>query len=510
MTESSNENKLNNTDTQKNSSLLKSTKQSLDVSETPVNEENKPVRIIRAKNDTDTSKNTANNSTTNSTNSNDHKVKNAVTKVNKPANTQSVENQLQRADENIAELSDSKIKKLGVDLEYMDDMRSALLIQKPNRSKLLLYLICSIFVIGLLWAHFAIVDEVTVAEAKVIPSSREQLIQSLEGGIIESIEVREGSIVKKGDILAVIDATRAEAYLRETESKLFALEAQAARFRAEANQVPLDFPEHLKALTDIIVVETDAYNARIKGLEDSLQALEVSYELINDEIQLSEPLSARGLISDVEMLRMRRQANDIRLQIIDKKNQFSSQANADLSRVESEIGQIKENLIARKDIVERSTLRSPVDGIVTTVEITTIGGVVPQGGEIMRIVPTQDELLLEAKVKPTDMAFLKVGGPAVVKISAYDYAIYGGLDGIVEHISSDAIDEKDANEQRKGITSYYRVLVRTNKSYLERDEKRFDIIPGMTGIVQIKTGKKSILSYILKPILKSQEAFRER
>ncbi|SET33049.1 HlyD family type I secretion periplasmic adaptor subunit [Thorsellia anophelis] len=412
--------------------------------------------------------------------------------------------------EAVKEIHDKNIKTSGIDIDYMNDLQSALLIQKPKRSRMVLGLIMILFTSSLVWANYAIVDEVTVAEARVIPASREQLIQSLEGGVIESILVREGSIVKKDEPLAVIDATRAEAFVRETESKLVALEAQAARFRAESNQSELIFPQNIHHATDVIKVETDAFNARIKGLEESLEALKVSYSLINDEISLSEPLSKKGLISNVEILRMKRQANDIQLQILDKRNQFSSQASAELSRVESEIGQLRESMIARKDVVDRSTIKSPVDGIVTTVNITTIGGVVPQGGQIMQIVPTGDELLLEAKVKPTDMAFLKLGAPAVVKVSAYDYAIYGGLEGVVEHISSDAIEETDANAQRKGVETYYRVLVRTDKAYLQRDVKRFEIIPGMTGIVQIKTGQKSILSYILKPIFKAREAFRER
>lgn len=408
------------------------------------------------------------------------------------------------------EIQDKTLKSSGLDLHYMEDLQSALLMQKPKKSKLVLFFIAILLIVTIIWAHFAIVDEVTVAESRVIPVSREQLIQSLEGGVIEKILVTEGSVVKKDQPVAILDATRAEAFVSEAQSKLFSLEAQAARFRAEANQTPLDFPEHLKDQVEVISIETDAYNARTRALEDSIEALKVSYALINEELAFSIPLSQKGLMSNVEILRLKRQANDIELQIIDKRNQFSSQANAELSRVETELSQLRENIKAKQDVVNRSTIKSPVDGIVTTVNITTIGGVVPQGGQIMQIVPTEDELLLEAKVKPTDMAFLKLGAPAVVKISAYDYAIYGGLDGVVEHISSDAIEEKNANEQRKGLSTYYRVLIRTNKSYLSVGEKKFEIIPGMTGSVQIKTGKKSILSYILKPIFKAREAFRER
>ncbi|CAG9169872.1 HlyD family type I secretion periplasmic adaptor subunit [Cupriavidus pampae] len=398
----------------------------------------------------------------------------------------------------------------GEDLAYMRELREAMLVQRPEGSLLVLFLIGAVLLAGLGWAAVSDVEEITTGEGKVIPASREQIIQSLEGGILESLSVREGDIVQRGQVLLEIDPTRAGAAYREGMSKVLALKAAAARLRAEAYQAPLVFSEDVQSVASIVRDETQAYNARRQALQESVTALQRSLSLAEREIALSEPLSARGLVSEVEILRMKRQANEFRLQMAERQNKFRADANADLTRVEGELAQARENAGAREDVMRRTTLRAPVKGTVKNIRVTTIGGVIQQGGDIMEIVPLNDQLLVEARIKPADVAFVRPGLAATVKISAYDFSIYGGLRGTVEHISPDTIKDEERSRIGQAESSYYRVLVRTDKAYLSAGGKTFPIIPGMTATVEIRTGEKTILSFLLKPVLKSREAFRER
>ncbi|TXI86707.1 MAG: HlyD family type I secretion periplasmic adaptor subunit [Cupriavidus sp.] len=396
------------------------------------------------------------------------------------------------------------------DVAYMRDLREAMLIQKPQGSLAVLYLMAAVFVGALVWAGFARVEEITMGEARVIPASREQVIQSLEGGILESLFVREGDVVERGQILLEIDPTRAGAAYREGMSKVLALKGTVARLRAEAYQQPLEFTKDVRAAPGIVRDETQAYNARRKALQEAVSAVQRGLDLAEREIALSEPLAARGLVSEVEILRMKRQANEFRLQLAERQNKFRADANADLTRLEGELAQAQENAGAREDVMLRTTLRAPVKGTVKNIRVTTIGGVIQQGGDIMEIVPLDDQLILETKVKPSDVAFVRPGLPATVKVSAYDYAIYGGLQGVVEHISPDTLKDEERTRQGRTDTSYYRLLVRTDRAYLKAGGKTYPIMPGMTATVEIRTGEKTVLSYLLKPVLKAREAFRER
>jgi adhesin transport system membrane fusion protein len=392
----------------------------------------------------------------------------------------------------------------------VQDLREAMLVQKTPGSLLVLYLIATILVVAVVWAHFANVEEITHGEGRVIPASREQIIQSLEGGILETMNVAEGDIVEKGQILLEIDPTRAGASYREGLSKVLALKGSIARLRAEAYQTPLDFPADVKAVPSIVGDETQAFNARRQTLNESVQALQRSLQLAEKEVSLSEPLSARGLMSEVEILRMKRQANDFRLQIAERQNKFRADANSELTRYEGELAQSKENVGAREDVMNRTTVRAPVRGTVKNIRVTTIGGVIQQGADIMEIVPLEDQLLVEAKIKPADVAFVRPGLPATVKVSAYDYAIYGGLHGTVEHLSPDTLKDDEKARAGRADATYYRILVRTDRAALSAGGKEFPIIPGMTATAEIRTGEKTILSYLLKPVLKAREAFRER
>lgn len=396
------------------------------------------------------------------------------------------------------------------DAAYMNDIQESLLTQTTPGSKLILNLIAVVLMGGLVWAYFARVEEITLGEAKIISKSREQVIQSLEGGILAEMNVREGDVVEKGQVLLKIDPTRAQASYREALSKVIGLKASITRLRAEAYQQPLEFDEMVKTDKAVVQQEIQAYNARKSALNESVSALERSYALSMREIQLAEPLAAKGLMSEVEILRMRRQANEVKSQIVERTNRYQAEANSELAKFELELSQTSENLVGRADVVERTTVTAPVRGTVKNVRVNTRGGVIQPGEHILEIVPLEDQLLVEGKIRPADVAFLRPGLPATVKITAYDYSIYGGLKGQVEHISPDTLKDDQKAAAGRPDDTYYRVLVLTDRSFLEAGGKSLPIIPGMVASVEIRTGEKTILDYLLKPVLKAREAFRER
>ncbi|AZC83977.1 HlyD family type I secretion periplasmic adaptor subunit [Pseudomonas chlororaphis] len=396
------------------------------------------------------------------------------------------------------------------DAAFMNDVQESLLAQTTPGSRLILQLIAAVLVGGLVWAYFARVEEITLGEAKIISKSREQVIQSLEGGILAEMNVREGDVVEKDQVLLKIDPTRAQASYRETLSKVIGLKASITRLRAEAYQQPLEFDEMVMSDPAVVQQEQQAYKARKNALDESVSALQRSYALSAREIQLAEPLVAKGLMSEVEILRMRRSANEIKSQIVERINRYQAEANSELAKFELELSQTSENLVGRADVVERTTINAPVRGTVKNVRVNTRGGVIQPGEHILEIVPLEDQLLVEGKIRPADVAFLRPGLPATVKITAYDYAIYGGLKGQVEHISPDTLKDDQKAAAGRPDDTYYRVLVLTDSSTLEAGGRSLPIIPGMVASVEVRTGEKTILDYLLKPVLKAREAFRER
>jgi len=366
------------------------------------------------------------------------------------------------------------------------------------------------------WAASSELEEVTRGQGRVVPSSKEQVIQSLDPGVLTEMLVREGDGVEKDQLLLRIDDTRATALLRELEAKIHALSAASARARAEAYGGRLEFPAELKASPELIRRETQAYNARKRALDESVAALRNGMKLLDREIEITEPMVGRGLVSEVELLRLKRQRNELALQVSDRQNKFGTDAAADLVKFESELSQARESLVARADTARRTEIRSPMKGTVKSIQVSTIGGVIQAGQEIMTIVPTEDTLVVEAYVRPADVAFLHPGQKAVVKISAYDYAIYGGLDGVVENISPDTLrDERRAATPVADVAdeanSYYRVLVRTDTNALRTPNGQvLPIIPGMTASVEMLTGRKTVLQYLMKPLNRAGEAMRER
>jgi adhesin transport system membrane fusion protein len=389
--------------------------------------------------------------------------------------------------------------------EFMSDVKSAAILDANPWAGTTLLLLILLMAVGYWWASNALLDEVTIGNGRVIPSSREQIIQSLEGGILAEMRVREGDVVDKDQVLLRIDDTRFGASFRETNARITALRASIARLRAEATGGTPAFPPEVRG--DQARIETELFNSRRQQLDESLVALKRSHQLADSELQMTAPLVQKGVVAEVELLRLQRQVNELKASLQERLNKFRAEARAELAKNESELTAISEGNTARADQVKRTIVRAPLRGTVKNIRLNTIGGVVQPGMDIMEIVPLEDQLLIEARIKPSDVAFLRPGLPATVKITAYDYSIYGGLEASLEQISADTIrDEKKPEE------SYYKIQVRTRRSYLQdKDGKALPIIPGMTATVELLTGHKTVLDYLLKPLLKAKDtALRER
>ncbi|WP_176042362.1 HlyD family type I secretion periplasmic adaptor subunit [Burkholderia stabilis] len=396
------------------------------------------------------------------------------------------------------------------DAAIMDDVREALLVRSSAGAQTVLYVVAAVLVAGLAWAYFARVEEVTRGEATVVSQSREQVVQSLEGGIVRQVAVHEGELVEAGQLLAKIDPTRAESSYRELQSKALGLKATIARLRAETYGVPLAFSGDVAREPALVKQETEAYQARRRVLEEGVAALSRSRALVSREIAMSEPLAAKGLISEVEILRMRRQAADLDAQIVERRNRYRADAGAELTRLEPELAQASESLVGRADVLARTDVVAPMRGVVKNVRIHTPGAVVQPGEHIMEIAPLDDSLLIEARIKPSDVAFLRPGLPVLVKVSAYDYAIYGGLNGHVVSIGPDTVKDEQRAAAGRPDATYYRLMVKTDVNALDAAGRHLPILPGMQATVDVRTGEKTVLDYLLKPIFKAREAFRER
>lgn len=356
------------------------------------------------------------------------------------------------------------------------------------------------------WASLFHLDEVTTGSGKVIPSSHEQVIQSLEGGIIHSLMVREGDIVERGQQLAQLDRTKTESSVLESESRLNAALATAARLKAEVNDTELTFPEELDDDVELVKQETALYQARRESLEKGLAGLRQGAELVQRELSLTRPLVTQGAASKVEVLRLERQKNELENKITEMKNQYYVRAREELAKANAEIEAQRSVMKGREDSLTRLTFNAPVRGIVKDIDVTTVGGVIPPNGKLMSLVPLDDQMVIEAKISPRDVAFIHPGQKALVKVTAYDYSIYGGLEGEVTMISPDTLQD-----EVKRDVYYYRVYIRTDSNHLTNKQgQEFPVFPGMIATVDIKTGSKTILDYLLKPLNKAKEALRER
>lgn len=356
------------------------------------------------------------------------------------------------------------------------------------------------------WASISKIDEVSVGMGKVIPSSKEQDIQSLEGGIVAELLVREGDIVSAGQPLAKLDPTRMESDFGESAAKFRAALARSVRLQAEVSNHKLIFPESLSEYSELIDEERRLYNTRRSSLYESVEGIKSALDSVSKELKITEELMRIGASSNVEVLRLKRERSELKIRLSEVRSKYMVEAREELAKVNAEVEMLKSTLVGHDDSLTRLTLRAPLRGIIKDIDINTVGGVIPPNGRIMKIVPLDERLLIEAKISPRDIAFIHTGQPAKIEITAYDYSVYGRLNGHVEVISPDTLQD----EVKKDVF-YYRVYIRTDSDFLEnRVGDKFYISPGMIAQVNIKTGRKTVLDYLLKPLNKAREALRER
>jgi len=398
------------------------------------------------------------------------------------------------------------------DLPLLNDLNAALQQERHWGLQALVGLLAALVFAFVVWAALSNVEEVTRGQGRVISSSREQVIQSLDPGVISEMLVKEGDIVEKDQVILRLDNNRSGALYREVEAKKLGLLAASARLRAEAFGTGIKFdkevPEEMRDR------EREAFEAQTRMLNDGVAGMQQSKKLLDREIAITSPMVADGVMSEVELLHMQRQSADLNLQIQERVSKFRTDANGDLSKVESELAQASENAAARDDALIRTEIRAPLRGVIKNVRINTVGGVVTPGQDILEIAPLDETLLIEAYIQPKDVAFIHPGQDALIKLSAYDYSLYGGLEGKVEFLSPDTLRDERRQGQSPGTApedAYYRVLVRTGQTTLtDRKGKPLPIIPGMVASVDIKTGRKTVLQYLIKPITRLKQAMQER
>jgi adhesin transport system membrane fusion protein len=351
------------------------------------------------------------------------------------------------------------------------------------------------------------VDQITRATGQVIASSRSQIIQAPDGGILERLAVKEGQAVAKGELLATLDTTRIKAAYLETAAKSAALQLQVARLRAEVFGGQPQFGASGRSYPEFASAQQRLFEKRQTAIREDLAALSKAGELANKELSMSEPLLAAGDISRTEVLRLQRQVADIETQKVSRRNKYFQDAQTDLTRAEEDLAGVTQNLAQRKDALEHTELHAPLAGLVKNIRVTTLGGVLKPGEEVMQIVPSDDDLLVEAKVRPQDVSHLKPGLHASIKIDAYDYSVYGTLPGELTFLSPDTLSE----DARPNEQPYYRVHIRMlRRQFSGRPQEALALQPGMTATVEIRTGSHSVLQYLFKPMVKTlSEALHE-
>jgi adhesin transport system membrane fusion protein len=361
-------------------------------------------------------------------------------------------------------------------------------------------------VLFILWSSWAILDEVTVGTGKITPSTHAQVIESLDGGIVSALMVKEGDIVARGQMLARLDPTRFQSNYGEAAARARALRASSERLRSELTGEPLRFSAESMREPELVARERQLYESRRRNLNETVANLQKSYQLVMAEMKMTQPLVARGAASDVEVIRLQRQATELKGKIDEARNQFAVRAREEQVKNNADLDAQLQVMAGKADQLDRAVINSPVRGIVKDIQVNTVGGVLQPGGKLMEIVPLEDQLLVETRINPRDIAYIRPGLPATVKVTAYDSSIYGDLKGTVEVVSPDTLQDEVRRDQ-----FYYRVYVRTQSAELKnRSGKSFPILPGMIANVEIKTGQKSVMDYLIKPLNKVNEALRER
>ncbi len=451
------------------------------------------------------------------------------------------------------------------EIQFVDDKTSALLLKAPTSARILLWIVILFFVTAVAWASWAQIDKVTVGSGKVIPSSQLQIVQNLEGGLVKKVLVFEGQKVTKGQQLLLIDDTRFRSDFREKAQDAANLTAESVRISAELASIitkndtktpwqqsitiknsDFDFSDDfIKKHRELVKRQIAEYNETLNNLRNQISVFDHqiiqkeqelielkarvtnllrSYEFAKKELQITQPLADEGIVPEIELLKLQREVNNTQREltstqltvpavksaireVVFKRLEivltFRSKQQEKLNKIKDKLASLTESQVGLEDRVNRTVVVSPVTGTIQKIHTNTIGGVIQPGMDLVEIVPSEDTLLIEAKIAPQDIAFLRPNLPTIVKFSAYEFTRYGGLDGVLEHISADTIQDEEGN-------SFYQIRVRTKEKSIRLGSEQLPIIPGMTATVDIVTGKRTILDYILKPIIQAQQsALRE-
>jgi adhesin transport system membrane fusion protein len=359
-----------------------------------------------------------------------------------------------------------------------------------------------------IWAYYSEIDQVARAAGSVIPSSNIQIIQSRDGGVLEALPVKAGDLVEKGQIIAQFNVTEAQADYREARAKAASLHANLARLEAEVFERAPDFGDEYSDYPQFQESQLALMNKRQSALNEDLEAINGMLRLIREEIAMNEPLVKKGDVSKTEILRLQRQEAELVAKHTSRRNEYFQEVQSEFAKAEEEYERVRQAVIQRERQLSQTTLRAPVKGLIKRIRVTTEGGVIRPGEDVLEIVPVEDDLLIEAKLPPADIGFVTIGQEATVKIDAYDFTIYGSLKGTVSYISADTIEEQSGQNN----LTYYSIQVRTDgKQFSGRPDDNLQILPGMTAMVEVQTGKNTILNYLLKPITKTiSESMGER
>ena len=367
---------------------------------------------------------------------------------------------------------------------------------------LLVMVVCSgVGTLGV-WASVSKIDQLARARGQVVAKARTQVIQAADNGVLDKLLVVEGQRVRHGELLALMEQSRARAAYEDSRSKVAALEATLARLVAEVFGRNIEFSSELSDYSAFVENQKALFERRKRALVEGIDALRKSAALVQQELKITEPLLASGDVGEAEVLRLRRQLAEIEGQIVNTRNKYFQDAQAEMTRAEEELAAQKQLLRERTTILAQTEIKAPVDGVVNRIEVSTLGAAVRPGEVLMELLPTGSELIVEAKYSPADVASLKVGLPASIKLDAYDPSIYGSLDGEVIYISPDAISE---NDPRTGQSVFYRVRIRVrdNQDKLKGRSKEIVVTPGMTAVVEVRGRERTVLNYLTKPITKT-------
>lgn len=359
-----------------------------------------------------------------------------------------------------------------------------------------------------IWAQNAYLEQISHATGNVIASAKTQSIQTAIDGVITEVLVQEGEGVKEGQELVLLNRQQNFAAYEAANGKVVALKASLSRLKSEVYGVPLVFPEELKDYPEFTTTQTDLYHRRKKALSDDILTLNEALKLSQEELNLNLPLLKSGDIGATEVIKIKRQITDIKGQIANKNNKYFQDAQTELTKTEEDLSLRLQELEDKKVTLEHSIIYAPINSIVKNILITTKGAKVRPGDVILELVPSSDKLIVEGKFHPKDLSFIKIGQKAAIKLDAYDYSIYGIFHGVVKYISPDALTEKT----QKGEESYFKVQIELNSNELiTKNNKRIEIVPGMTAQIDIVTGEKTVLEYIAKPIVKTlSESLHEK